>query len=97
MDTSIPLSALLAGRLFGTIRPLQLLGAEMQINLVSCDTCATVYDATKLPYKWREDEDGAVDPEFVAYDQNRDEYKPFVECRVCLAKIFAPSDKTNWS
>lgn len=58
----------------------------MGINLVSCDNCGVVLDASKLDFP--NDiymDDGGIDAGKATWDG--DDYVPFVKCPVCQGKV----------
>jgi len=58
----------------------------MGINLVSCDNCGVVLDASKLDFPddiYRDD--GGIDTGKATWDG--DDYVPFVKCPVCQSKV----------
>ncbi len=58
------------------------------MKLISCDHCATMLDADKLPFADSMYDENGIDDDNARYDQNTGEYRLYVLCPVCKETIF---------
>lgn len=67
------------------------------MNLVSCDTCATVLDADKLEFPeniWlgQEGAEEEIDQTKAVWSNEVDDFVPYVECPVCKNAVIQPKN-----